>query len=484
MTFIPETDILRGSFGESIVSQKTPIVQIDNKYKLSPTDLPADTEVFTATGGIADNNENKFRCQSGVSIGGFGVIRSRETLNYHAGQGIEGMITASFTAGVVNSLQFAGMFNLTDILAFGFDGTDFSCIHDSHGSAEMQVITVTVTGAGTCTVKLNGDSVGITVTNSDIETNAEELRAGLEADGTLSSKWQFEQLDSRVFCIAEASEVRAGVYSVVGGVTASISQGRAGTPRVSANIPQASWSDSIVPFASFDPININVYRIRLGYLGAANIEFAIYDPGKGDFVVVHTIEWASTSKDTHISSPNLKVGWVSASLGSTTNLTVEGGSAALFLEGEDGASNDVHATINTKAGVGTTSTNIVTLKSRTVQGDQFNLGKIRPIRVSFSLDHNKGSIIEIRKNATVAGVINYQAQSENKSIAAIDIAGTTVTNGEIIDGFTVAAGGSATVDLVDLKVKLLPTDTLTIAARTVLGTSTDMSVVLTFKEEK
>lgn len=483
MTYKPFIEPTRGAYGEIMTASRIPVVQIENKYKLSPDDLPADVEVFTQLGGIGTNNENKFQCQTGTTPGAFGIIRSRETINYQAGQGIEGTVTASFTAGVANSSQFAGMFNLTDILAFGFDGTEFSCLHASQGNVELQVITITATGVGTCTVTLDGDSVAIPVTSSSTEINATELLAGLEADVTLAAKWQFEQLDSRVFCIAEVAEDRTGTMSVVGGVTASISEERVGRPRISANIAQSSWSERVTPFVGFDPTKLNVYRVKLGY-PALNIIFSIYDPDKDDFTDVHIIKWASTSNDTHISSPNLKIGWVAASVGSTTNLTIEGPSGSLMAEGPNTENNDAHAFANTKSGVGTTLTNIITLRSRTIQGDQFNLGKVRPIRVSFAVEHNKGVIIEIVKNPDVAGIPIFLAQDENKSIASLDVEGTTVTGGEVIDGFVLEAIESVVVDLNSLRVKLLPTDRLTIAARTITGTSTNMSAVLTWKEEK
>jgi hypothetical protein len=130
-----------GAFGENITSHRMPVVQIANKYRIDPANLN-EVEIFEATGGSADNNGNLFRCQTGTSVGGYGVIRSVETLNYRAGQGIQGFVTASFTTGIALSLQFAGMFNLTETLAFGYDGTDFSVLHSYDGAADERLITV------------------------------------------------------------------------------------------------------------------------------------------------------------------------------------------------------------------------------------------------------------------------------------------------------------------------------------------------------
>ena len=127
-------DPVFGAFGEQITAHKTPIIQISNRYQQDPA-VVEDIEIFEATGGSADNNENKFRFQTGTSVGGYGVIRSNNTLNYKAGQGVEAQFTASFTTGVALSLQFGGMFSISDTLAFGYDGADFSCLHSYGGLA-------------------------------------------------------------------------------------------------------------------------------------------------------------------------------------------------------------------------------------------------------------------------------------------------------------------------------------------------------------
>lgn len=481
----PDSSNTKGAFGEVITAHKTPVVQIANKYQLDPTLLDTTIETFSATGGTTDNNTNEFRCQTGTAIGGYGVIRSKETINYHAGQGIEALFTAHFTEPVALSLQFGGLFNLTDTLAFGYDGLNFSCLHSHSGHAEMQEITITATGAGTCTVILDNDSVDIAVTNSTPQVNAHELFDGLEADVTLASKWRFEQIDNKVYCIAKATRVEIGTFSVTGGITASIVETHVGKPKTDNHTAQADWNVTSEPFVGFDPNQLNIYKIRLGYLGAANIEYSIYNPRTGRFVLVHTLAWANDNLTTHISSPNLKIGWTAASLGSSgTNLIVEGASGALFIEGDEVISNGVHAVDHTELNVGTTLTNIITIKNRLIHGAQYNLGKVLPLRASLSIDHTKGAIVEVIKNATVAGDRNFQLHEEGVSIVAYDTVAGTVTGGDIIDGFPLSASGSQTIDLSGLLVKLLPEDTLTIAARTVSQVSDSVTGFLTWKEEK
>jgi hypothetical protein len=83
-------------FGESVVAELTPEVQVAATYNLIDSQL----ETFDATGGSTDTDANLFRCQSGTSVGGYGVIRTKKTTIYHPGEGVLGRLTASFTAGV------------------------------------------------------------------------------------------------------------------------------------------------------------------------------------------------------------------------------------------------------------------------------------------------------------------------------------------------------------------------------------------------
>ena len=476
--------VQKGVFGEQITAHKTPIIQIINKYKIDPASLPY-MEVFSATGGTVDNNKNLFRCQSGTSVGGYGVTRSLGTLNYKAGQGVEGQITAKFTTGIPLSLQFAGMFSITETLAFGYDGADFSILHSYGGEAEMQCIEITATGAGTCTVTLDGDAVGITVTNSTVQTNAEELRAGLFADATLTSKWRFEQTDDKVYCIAKSVGDKTGTMSVSGGVTANIVEKTTGVDKIDNHVAQASWNVTTTPFAGFDPTKINIYKVQFGYLGAANIDYSMYNPNTGDYVLVHRIKWANANTVTNLGTPDLKIGWTAASLGASgTNLTVEGASASIMSEGDEIIPNDTHALDVSKATVGTTLTNVVTIRNRIIFSDVFNHSKINPIRVTIDNDHTKGSIIEIYKNATIGGTQNYQYESEFESVAIYDSLGTTVTGGELVDAITVPAGGDAILNVDETFPSILPDETYTIAAKTVSGTATNITVTFTWGEDK
>jgi hypothetical protein len=489
MTNIVDKQTLISVFGEQVVAEPTPQIQLSNKYSIDPSNRD-DLEIFSATGGTADSDDNLFRCQSGTSLGGYAVIRSLETAIYREGQGHECRVTSSFTTGVALSLQFAGMFSLTETCAFGYDGADFSIIHEYDGKAEVQDIQVTTaaSSAANCTVTLDGDAVVIALSTGTVQVNAEEIRAGLAADGTTGAKWRFEQVDDTVYAISQSVGNKTGTMSYAAGTTgsaATITEDTAGSAKSSGNVAQASWNRTTTPFAGFDPTKLNLYRIEYGYLGAVSIAYSIYNPTTQSWVLVHVIEWANNNTTPVFGNPDFKVGWTAASLGATgTNLTVKGASAYVGVDGKEVIRPNSYAQDHSKSSISTTATNLITIRNRIVFGNRFNLGKIFPSTVSVENDHNKGAIVEILKDATLAGSTDYTYENEYNSIGMYDTAGTTVTGGDLIASFVVPATLSDDFDLAALNIVLYPEETLTISVRTISGTGATITGAINWKEER
>ena len=473
-------------FGELLIAELTPTVQLDSPYGIDPSSRPRELETFSATGGSVDATGNLFRCQSGTSLGGYGVIRSSRTVNYKPGQGIVCRITATFTTGVANSLQFAGLFSLTETLAFGYDGANFSVIHEYDGEAEIQTIQITSSAADTVTVTLDGTAAsGISITNATVQTNAREIADALSADAAVNLAWRFEQIDDKVICISRSVGDKTGTMSIAfaGSATGTITETQAGSLKSSDNVAQSSWDNK--PFPGFDPTKLNIYQIEYGYLGAANLNFSIYNPNNGSFEKVHTINWSNENTTPNFGNPDMKVGWTSASLGSTgTNLIVTGASCMGGVEGFVGIIEPSVADFNTVSSISTTLTAVITIKNRIVFGGKFNLGSIEPLSVSIDNDHNKGAVVQIVKNATLSGVPNFQYFDESESIVTVDKSSTTVTGGNIIDVLTVGAGLSDSLDLSKFENLLLPEDTLTVAVQTISGTATSTTAAIVWREEK
>jgi hypothetical protein len=486
-TYIADKSTLISVFGEQVTVEPTPQIQISNQYGLDPT-LRDDLETFSATGGSVDSNSNKFRCQSGTSVGGYGVIRSKETAIYRPGQGHECRITGKFTTGVALSLQFAGMFSLTETAAFGYDGADFSIIHEYNGEAEVQSFQVTAAagGAESATVTIDGNAYTANLTAGTVQDNAFEIARDGRADPTVGGAWRIEQVEDTVYFIARSVGDKTGTFSFSSATaTATVTEETAGVAKTSGNVAQASWNITTTPFTGFDPTKLNLYRIEYGYLGAVSLVYSIYNAETGFFVPVHRIKWANNNDFPIFGNPDMKVGWTAASLGSSgTNLTVEGASAYIGVDGKEVIRNQSLADENIVLSVPNTFTNLITLRNRIVYGNRFNLGKLQPIGITIDNDHNKGLIVDVLINPTVGGVTNFQYEDEVNSLALADKQGTTVTGGILKDAFTVPAGGDITVNLKDLAIDVLPEDELVVSARTVSGIATSVTVAIVWLEEK
>lgn len=480
---------LKSVFGEQVIVEPTPLIQISNQYGLDPS-LRDDLEVFNATGGTVDSNDNLFRCQTGTSLGGYGVIRSKEVAVYRAGQGVEARITGSFTAGVALSLQFAGLFSLTETAAFGYDGADFGIIHEYDGKAEVRTVTMTATPSGseTATITLDDDAFTANLTNSSLAENAFEIARDAALDATINAKWRFEQEGDDVVFIAKSVGPKSGTYSFSSSTaTATLAQETAGLAKSSGNVAQADWNINTNPLSGlFDPTKLNLYRVEYGYLGAVSMVFSIYDPEKADFIEVHRIEWANTETTPIFGNPDMKIGWTAASLGSTgTNLTVEGASSYVAVGGKNTFVNQSKSDDNLVASIDTTLTPIITLKNRITYGDRFNLGKIKILIASATNDHNKPSIIEIYKNGTLGGVPDFQLVDDVNSIALVDKSASSITGGSKIASFPVGAnGGSDDIDLEKFLIDILPEEIITIAAKTTSGTGATIDAIISWVEEK
>lgn len=469
-----------GSYGELITAHKTPVIQIDNKYKINPVNRN-DLEVFTATGGTVSNNGNLFQCKTGVSVGGYGVVRTKETINYRAGQSIECIISAKFTTGVANSLQFAGLFNLTETVAVGYNGAAFSALHSHNGAADVHVIEVTGSPSvgEDCTVTLDDDSAIISLTNSTQDENADQIRKGLEADVTINGKWRFDQVGAKVFCIAKVTAVKAGAFSFSSATAVATVTGLT-TGAAKTDNHQAIAT----PFVGFDPTQLNVYRILYGYLGTSNITFEVYNPNTSKFELMATVKWANANTTAHTGLPNFKVGYTAASLGSTTDLTVEGASSGVFYIGDESPKEKPISDINTTDPVGATLVNLLTLKNAVIYNNQYNLGKVKPTDVFVENENTKAGIVEIIKNADIAGVQNYTYKDEYNSIVLLEKTSGAVTNGELLVSFPVPANDARGIDLQKYVSNLLPGETLTVAGLETAGASGIMRSFVNWSEVK
>lgn len=479
MTYIPQTPVHQSAFGDSLASQLKPIVSMKATYGLLDN-----VETFTATGGSVTVADGMFVLQTGTSVGGYGVAWSRQPIVYQPGVGVEARGTVGFTTPVANSLQLFGLFSSVDGMFFGYNGTSFGVMHRYAGEIEVRVLTVdTASNANTTvTVVLNGVSYsGLAVTNSGVaSTTAHELTVALEATAAADA-WYIQHIDDTIVFTFKGAGAQSGAYSATpaaGAFVGTFSQTKAGAAPTEAWTAQASWNGDTCSW--LDTTKVNLFRLSFAYLGFGPLRYEVLNPSTGRWVTCHTIQWGNAYTTPNFRNPSMRVGYASASMGSSTNLTVRGANAAAFLQGQrfDGRT---FGADGTQSGV-TTETQVLTIQVRREFGARACNAVLLPKVATLTTDSTKGAVFTLYRNATVAGTTNHQYIDQNQSIALVDTAGTTVSGGRVLADVAVGPQGRTTVDLDRLGIPLIAGDELVITARVVSGAAAEMSAAVTWEE--
>lgn len=488
MSYVPVINP-RSVFGEVLVSEISPVLQAHFVYG-----EPRDFETFEATGGSVTYANEMIVCQTGTSVGGYGVGRTSQSQLYQAGEGNEFRFTAIFD--VANALalsrQSAGPFNLTDGMGFGYNGADFGVLYEHHGAAEIQTLSLSAGASGneTLTITIAGTEYTVNVTSGTANQNAYEIEASLKSQ---VAGYRFDHIGDTVVCQCESAATQTNDFTLVnetgGGTCAgSFTQNTAGAAKTEEWVNQADWNQNTLLSGTFtlDPSKLNVYRVEFGYLGAAGIRYYVLNPDTLEWVHVHTVKIANSTTKPLFYQPSMRVGWVAASLGSSgTNLTVKGASLFAGVQGKRNAVEPSRSLETTNTTVNTTFINMLTIKNRLVFGDKPNQGEIKPLVISASTDSAKGVLVQLISEATVSGVTSYtQVASDSIGIYATDAG--AVSGGVVIASRTISAAEDGIIDISDFAISKVAGETLTVAAKS-LATGTpndDVTITLTWREDK
>ena len=480
-------NLAKSAFGELLVTSPVAAYQIAFIHNKTPNGIIE----TTGTGGSIVYQDQLAQLSTGVSGGGFATIRSKRRMVYRPGEGISAKITAIFDTGaVVNSIQLAGFGHAEGGFFFGYDGDTFGVDRQKGGRIEIRTFQITTasTTAENVTVTLNGIAYSVPVTNSgSVNTTAAEIANFTYSSG--ADSWNVSQCGDYIYFAHFGTGVKAGAYSFTATTAvASINQDQAGAANVHEWTPQASWNGDELGF-TLDPAKGNVYKIQLGYLGFAGINFFIKSPETGEFIKVHTIKYENNNTLPNIQDPTMQGLLAIASLGSTTDITIKSGSMEGETEGEIIILGQPNGTAITKTALATGSAwlNLVTIKVLNVYGDtnnkKINRGQIELEEASCVVIASKATEFAIFKNATItptSGVIEYQAISN--SMACKYEGSATITG-----GIPIIETGIKDSFFSDLKAKKefgQANDTYTLAFRQIpSGGSPDATASLNWKED-
>lgn len=481
------------AFGEVLVAEQTPEVQLDASTGLR-TQQEVETYVGT-TGSVTVEDTGtgyEWRCQTGTDVGGYGLVRSQNALVYKAGQGSALRFTARFDKGIALSTLRAGGIGVGNELSFGYNGTSFGILFRRAGKLEMRRLTLSAaaTGNETATITLNGTEYTVSLTNGTTVHNTNEIAAA-----TYGGAWVATGNDSTILFIAQSVGAKSGTYSFssTGTAAGTFSQVAAGAAVNDTWYPQSTWNvnrcNGSGPFAmTLNPQNINVYEIKYQYLGAGNLDFSIENPADGRFALVHRIQYAGNFQSPSITNPSYKVGVFAASLGSTTNLSAYSSSMAAFLQGREVETKNPDGHSNSRTGVGTTLTNILSIRVRQEINGIIQLKEVLPHLLTYAGEGTKPIAFECLLNPTLAGDPDWQYHEGNTTNTIVEIMDTSVTVSHN-DGVTqevanpqIGKSGNGAINLEALGVRLKRGDVLTIAGKATSGTA-DISASIIWKEK-
>lgn len=238
-------------------------------------------------------------------------------------------------------------------------------------------------------------------------------------------------------------------------------------------IAQSAWNGGVGNFTTaggFDPTKGNVYQIRYQWLGYGAIRFYIENPGTGELALVHTIYYPNQAVIPSIFNPSLPLRAQVNNSGNTTNLTLLTASMGAYAEGPFNSTGARFATGNYKTLVGTTLTNIFTIRNKATFQSKTNRGRVHVDSIATAITGKIDSEYRMVLNATLGGAPSYTDINTNQSIVDFDIAGTTVTGGREIRRGPSAGDSTVAEDISSLEIRLNPGDTLTFAAKTQTST--------------
>jgi len=194
---------------------------------------------------------------------------------------------------------------------------------------------------------------------------------------------------------------------------------------------------------------------------------------------VHRIAYANDNTVPSILNPSLPFCALVKNTTNNTPIVIKSSSVGAFIEGKINGMGIVKSANNTKTSVGTTQTNILTIRNKVAYQGLTNRSPIELILVSISSDGSKTGSILFTINAQLGGTPSYSDINTNTSTVEIDTAGTTVSGGSVLSAFSLRKTDSIILDITNFPSTFLPGDTLTVSAAANSAT-TDFNVSLTW----
>ena len=465
------------AFGELSVAQNKPLIQITAQYGLLE-------DVLTPTiGGTATTVDSKFSLSTGVGASNVAAIVSSREAQYKAGQGLLARFTSIFTDGVANSTQQAGLITSESIFGFGYNGAEFGIVHARGGELECQELTITTSAAGAenAIVTVDGAPYAVAISSGTAQDNAYEISVSLSSQ---VPGYIFTSNNNVVTALAQLPDFGSGAFAFVSGTAIGAwAEIQSGTLPVETWVNKTDWN--VNPGIVINTALGNVYQVQMQYLGFGGIRFYIENQQTAAFELVHVIQYANTDTVPSVSNPIFRVGWAARNSGNTTDIIVQGASAAVFIEGIVAFDGLPRGLCQTQLSVTTTRTNVIALRNRITFNNTANRAEIVPILLSLATDSSKTAFFEIVANPeTLFGdTLDWNYVDSSKSLMEFADDNVFITGGDVIACFSVRNTGSLLVDMQKILEAQRPGAAFSITARVSSGSSADMDASPVWRED-
>ena len=467
------------AFGEGVSVPISPVFQLDGLYGLD--DRLFDTNELN--GGVVESTGTLMKCSSGVNLNALAQINSKRSVRYRPGQGAMARFTSQFTAGVDGYTQRSGFISEEQAVQIGYDGENFGILLQNGGKAHIETFDIwgPATSNGDITITLDGVNYPITLVNGDsISTIVAKIK-----DGITSTDWSIEYNATTVSILANEVGPKSGAFafSDTGGtsVTSTNTTVQLGMPHIENWVYQQDFNLDTLDGTGFsgaviDPTKLNVYQINFRWLGAGEIRFAFENPSNGDIINFHEIRYTNRHNDVHLDNPSLKIGHVVKSIGgSGTDVSVSGASMMGAIEG-------LIKTTKLPTAVGVSYDpnpnsladeyhHILTLHNRLIFNDKINTREFILKNVNAAFKTNPEGVpvlVYVYSNFEGLPLLEYDSQEEDKSSiyhsTTQGIVTTEVEDNLPIYIFEIPGGGSAQVNLEDLRIAIPPNNSISFVA--------------------
>jgi hypothetical protein len=139
---------------------------------------------------------------------------------------------------------------------------------------------------------------------------------------------------------------------------------------------------------------------------------------------------------------------------------------------------------NEQISVGTTLTNIISVRNRISFGEKVNRADLFPLLVSASSQTNKVAFFAVILNPVYASPVTFEYYDKNSSISEVTTGDVEVSGGTLIGAITVVAGSSQTITFNQNDVTpILPGDTFCVAAQMSSGSASDCQATMTWQDD-